>query len=86
MVPCFSASVSRFSEGAFLVSLCLLVNVNLELGKTLGEWEPGLGWVNASCRTHLWIEVLAFGCNTLLCANRPGKFNRCAAQTGGCVP
>ena len=86
MVPCFSASVSGFSEGAFLVPLCLLVNVNLELGKTLGEWEPGLGWVNASCRTHLWIEVLAFGCNASLCASCPGKFSRCAVLTSGCVP
>ena len=50
---CFSASVSGFFEGAFLVLLCLLVNVNLELGKTPGEWEPPSGGVNALGRTHL---------------------------------
>ena len=49
MVPCFSASVSGFFEGAFLVLLCLLVNVNLELGKTLGKWEPPFGGVNVPC-------------------------------------
>ena len=86
MVPCFSASVSGFFEGAFLVLLCLLVNVNLELGKTLGEWEPPSGGVNASYRTHLWIEVLAFGCNASLCASCPGKFSRCAALTSGRIP
>ena len=86
MVPCFSASVQGFSEGAFLVSLCLLVNVNLELGKTLGKWEPPFGGVNVPCRTHLSIEVLAFGCNASLCASCPGKFSRCAALISGCVP
>ena len=86
MVPCFSASVSGFFEGAFLVLLCLLVNVNLELGKTLGKWEPPFGGVNVPCRTHLSIEVLAFGCNASLCASCPGKFSRCAALISGCVP
>ena len=86
MVPCFSASVSGFFESAFLVLLCLLVNVNLELGKTLGKWEPPSGGVNVPCRTHLSIEVLAFGCNASLCASCPGKFSRCAALIGGCVP
>ena len=86
MVPCFSASVSGFFEGAFLVLLCLLVNVNLELGKTLGDWYLGFGLVNASCRTHLPIEVLAFGCNASLCASCPGKFSRCAVLFSGCVP
>jgi hypothetical protein len=69
-----------------LVLLCLLVNVNLELRKTLGYWEPAFGWVNDSCRTHLSIEVLAFGCNASLCASCPGKFSRCAVLISGCVP
>ena len=63
MVPCFSASVSGFSEGAFLVSLCLLVNVNLELGKTLGKWEPSYGGVNVPCRTHLQTDHCVSGCS-----------------------
>ena len=69
-----------------MVLLCLLVNVNLELGKTLGFGKLPLGGVNGSCRTHLPIEVLAFGCNASLCASCPGKFSRCAVLIGGCVP
>ena len=30
-----------------MLLLCLLVNVNLELGKTLGYWKPPFGGVNA---------------------------------------
>ena len=69
-----------------MVLLCLLVNVNLELGKTLGFGKLPLGGVNGSCRTHLPIEVLAFGCNASLCASCPGKFSRCAVLFSGCVP
>ena len=63
--------------------LCLLVNVNLELGKTLGKWEPPSGGVNVSCRTHLWIEDLVSGCNAPHLACCPGKFSRCAALLVG---